>query len=161
MFKKIILFVMMALPAQAGQRVYVDMSLPARTIVIKQSERRLYYIESQGVAVMYPVAVGKQGKAWVGASQVDGKHIRPAWSPPPEVKRDNPNLPNVIAGGAYNNPMGEAALTLIGGEYAIHGTNRPESIGKAASYGCIRMFNHDILDLFPRVKVGTLVYVMR
>jgi lipoprotein-anchoring transpeptidase ErfK/SrfK len=77
--------------------------------------------------------------------------MRPAWSPPEEVRLDNPNLPDVIPGGAPNNPMGLAALTVSGGEYAIHGTNRPESIGKFASYGCIRMHNEDIADLFERV----------
>jgi lipoprotein-anchoring transpeptidase ErfK/SrfK len=59
------------------------------------------------------------------------------------------------------NPMGPRALTLAGDEYAIHGTNRPESIGKFASYGCIRMYNEDILDLFDRVSIGTQVIVMR
>ena len=92
---------------------------------------------------------------------VDGKHVRPAWSPPAEVKRNNPRLPNVIAGGSPSNPMGVAALTLSGGEYAIHGTNRPGSIGTYASYGCIRMHNHDIADLFERVSVGTPVVVTR
>ena len=77
------------------------------------------------------------------------------------MKADNPNLPDVIPGGAPNNPMGVAAMTLTGGEYAIHGTNRPESIGKFASYGCIRMLNQDITDLFERVDVGAQVVVMR
>ena len=77
------------------------------------------------------------------------------------MKADNPNLPDVIPGGAPNNPMGVAAMTLTGGEYAIHGTNRPESIGKFASYGCIRMLNQDISDLFERVSVGTQVVVVR
>jgi lipoprotein-anchoring transpeptidase ErfK/SrfK len=57
--------------------------------------------------------------------------------------------------------MGARALTLSGGEYAIHGTNRPDSIGKFASYGCIRMYNQDIVDLFDRVAVGTQVMVAR
>ena len=52
-------------------------------------------------------------------------------------------------------------MTLTGGEYAIHGTNRPESIGKFASYGCIRMLNQDITDLYERVDVGTQVVVTR
>ena len=84
-----------------------------------------------------------------------------AWSPPAEVKRDNPGLPRVIPGGTPGNPMGPRALTLTGGEYAIHGTNRPSSIGGYASYGCIRMYNHDIVDLFSRVQVGTPVVVIR
>jgi lipoprotein-anchoring transpeptidase ErfK/SrfK len=67
----------------------------------------------------------------------------------------------VIPGGSPRNPMGPRAMTLSGGEYAIHGTNRPESIGTFASYGCIRMHNHDIVDLFDRVDVGTQVVVTR
>ena len=57
--------------------------------------------------------------------------------------------------------MGAGALTLAGGEYAIHGTNRPNSIGTFASYGCIRMYNEDILDLLERVHVGTPVIVLK
>ena len=58
--------------------------------------------------------------------------------------------------------MGARALTLSGGgQYAIHGTNRPESIGTFASYGCFRMRNEDIIDLFERVAVGTPVIVQR
>ncbi len=103
----------------------------------------------------------RPGKQWQGWAQVNGKHVQPAWTPPAEVKADNPTLPDVIPGGAPNNPMGAAAMTLSGGEYAIHGTNRPESIGKFASYGCIRMFNDDIVDLFGRVNIGTEVVVTR
>jgi lipoprotein-anchoring transpeptidase ErfK/SrfK len=92
---------------------------------------------------------------------VDGKHLRPAWVPPEDVKKDNPNLPEIIQGGAPNNPMGAAALTLSGGKYAIHGTNRPESIGTFASYGCIRMHNDDVADLYERVSVGARVVVSK
>ena len=67
----------------------------------------------------------------------------------------------MIPGGAPNNPMGAAAMTIAGGEYAIHGTNRPGSVGGFVSYGCIRMLNSDILDLFERVAVGTPVVVER
>ena len=55
--------------------------------------------------------------------------------------------------------MGVAAMTLAGGEYAIHGTNRPNSVGGYVSYGCVRMYNQDISDLFERVAVGTQVVV--
>jgi len=65
----------------------------------------------------------------------------------------------VIPGGAPGNPLGPRALTFSAGQYAIHGTNRPESIGTFASYGCIRMYTEDILDLFERVSVGTPVAV--
>jgi lipoprotein-anchoring transpeptidase ErfK/SrfK len=131
------------------------------TIVVKTSERRLYYVVGDGRAVRYPVGVGKAGKQWAGSARIDGKYRNPAWSPPAEVKRDNPSIPNVIAGGAPSNPMGVAAMTLSGGEYAIHGTNKPSSIGGYVSYGCIRMYNQDISDLFDRVSVGTTVVVTR
>ncbi len=129
------------------------------TIVIRTGERRLYYVRGDGTALRYRVAVGKPGKQWFGEARVDGKYVRPAWAPPREVKRDNPRLPDVIPGGAPNNPMGARALTLDLDEYAIHGTNRPSSIGTSASYGCIRMLNEDIVDLYDQVSVGTRVVV--
>lgn len=131
------------------------------TIVVKTSERRLYYVLGDGRAIVYPVGVGRSGKQWFGTAYIDGKHWKPAWSPPAEVKRDNPQLPDVIPGGSPHNPMGIAALTLSVGQYAIHGTNKPRSIGGFVSYGCIRMYNHDIADLYGRVGVGTRVIVTR
>jgi lipoprotein-anchoring transpeptidase ErfK/SrfK len=129
------------------------------TIVVKTNERRLYLVLDQGRAVRYPVGVGKAGKQWAGTTRIDGKYRQPAWSPPAEVKRDNPHIPNVIPGGSPANPMGVAAMTLAGGEYAIHGTNRPGSVGGFVSYGCVRMYNEDITDLYQRVSVGTTVVV--
>jgi len=111
------------------------------------------------IAVTYPVGVGRAGRQWAGMSYVTGKYSYPAWSPPAAVRHDKPNLPNVIPGGSAGNPMGVAAMTLAGGEYAIHGTNQPSSIGHFVSYGCIRMFNEDIEDLYGRVSVGTRVVV--
>jgi lipoprotein-anchoring transpeptidase ErfK/SrfK len=131
------------------------------TIVVKTSERRLYYVVSEGRAIRYPVGVGKAGKAWSGTAYIDGKHIRPAWSPPDEIRHDKPNMPAVIPAGSSRNPMGAAALTLDHGQYAIHGTNSPGSIGHFVSYGCIRMYNADIMDLYDRVSVGTNVVVLR
>ena len=129
------------------------------TIVVRTNERRLYLVLDQEHAVRYPVGVGKAGKQWAGITQIDGKYRQPAWSPPAEVKRDKPTIPDVIPGGSPQNPMGVAAMTLAGGEYAIHGTNVPGSVGGFVSYGCIRMLNDDITDLYQRVPVGTTVVV--
>ncbi|MCA6123397.1 L,D-transpeptidase [Bradyrhizobium sp. WSM 1704] len=131
------------------------------TIVVKTTERRLYLILDSGHAMRYPVGVGKAGKQWAGTTKIDGKYLNPAWSPPAEVKRDKPSMPDVIPGGSPRNPMGVAAMTLAGGEYAIHGTNVPGSVGGFVSYGCIRMLNSDITDLYQRVPVGTTVIVTR
>lgn len=131
------------------------------TIVISTKERRLYLVVGSGKAIRYPVAVGRRGKQWQGQARINGKYVRPAWSPPAEIKRDNPKLPEVIAGGSPENPMGARAMTLSGGgQYAIHGTNRPKSIGTFASYGCVRMHNDDIIDLFGRVGIGTPVVML-
>ena len=150
-----------AMPQSAQAREIVGFSgaYSSGTIVVKTGERSLYYVLGNGKAVRYPVGVGRSGKQWTGTTMISGKHLRPAWSPPADVKRDKPSLPNVIAGGAPSNPMGAAALTLSGGEYAIHGTNNPGSIGGFVSYGCIRMYNADILDLYNRVGWGTTVVV--
>jgi lipoprotein-anchoring transpeptidase ErfK/SrfK len=150
-----------ASPAEARQTVSFREDYMPGTVVVKYSQRRLYYVVGGGKAIAYSVGVGRAGKSWFGTRYIDGKRIMPAWAPPREVKRDNPRLPNVIPGGVPGNPMGAAALTLSGGEYAIHGTNAPGSIGGFVSYGCIRMHNSDILDLYNRVSFGTRVVVTR
>ena len=121
-----------AAPLQAREMVHFRGDASAGTVVVRTSERRLYYVLGDGRAIRYPVGVGRASKQWTGTTRIDGKYLRPAWSPPREVKRDKPSLPDVIAGGSPRNPMGEAALTLAGGEYAIHGTNAPRSIGGAS-----------------------------
>jgi len=146
--------------AQAhGAVVTAPSSVSAGTIVVRTSERRLYYGLGGGRAIAYPVGVGRAGKQWSGTSYINGKYIRPDWEPPSVVRADHPGLPKVVKGGSPRNPMGVAAMSLAGGEYAIHGTNQPGSIGHFVSYGCIRMFNEDIRDLYERVSVGTEVVV--
>jgi lipoprotein-anchoring transpeptidase ErfK/SrfK len=110
--------------------------------------------------VRYPVAVGKPNRQWFGRVIVDGKYRSPAWTAPPYLRRPGAAA-TVIPGGASNNPMGAAALTLSGDRYAIHGTNRPASVGTFSSAGCLRMLNDDVLDLFERVTIGTSVLVQR
>ena len=145
--------------AQAREIVGFSGSYSAGTVVVRTGERSLYYVLGGGKAVRYTVGVGRAGKQWTGTAMIDGKYLRPAWSPPADVKRDKPYLPNMIAGGSGSNPMGAAALTLSRGQYAIHGTNNPGSIGGFVSYGCIRMYNADVLDLYSRVSFGTTVIV--
>ena len=153
---------MMSPAAQARpELVGINGEYAPGTIIVKTHERRLYFILDSGRAMRYPVGVGKAGKQWEGTTQIDGKYLHPAWSPPREVKRDKPDMPDVIPGGSPRNPMGVAAMTLAGGEYAIHGTNVPGSVGGFVSYGCIRMLNDDISDLYQRVSVGTTVTVTR
>ncbi len=148
--------------AQAREAVaFSDARFAPGTVIVRTSERKLYYVTAPGEAIRYTVAVGKAGKQWRGVKYIEEMQVRPAWAPPASVKRDNPHLPAVIAGGAHNNPMGERAIGLgPGGQYAIHGTNVPSSVGTAASYGCFRMHNADVVDLYQRVAIGTPVVVM-
>src|SRR5262245_23978491 len=111
-------------PASAREVVAFDADVSPGTIIVRTSERRLYYVLGRGQAIRYPVGVGRVGRQWAGRTMVNGKYLRPDWSPPLDIARAQPNLPRIIPGGAPNNPMGVAALTLSGGEYAIHGTNQ-------------------------------------
>ena len=154
--------VLAAVVAHSATRGIVNFSgFDPGTIVVKTGERHLYYVIDRQRALRFPVGVGRKGKAWTGTARVEGKYVEPSWAPPDEILRDHPDMPKLIKGGAEDNPMGAAALTLRGGEYAIHGTNNPASIGGFVSYGCIRMLNDDITDLYGRVSVGTTVVVTR
>ncbi len=146
--------------AAAGEIVAFDSQRAAAgTIIVHTKQRLLYLVVSPGIALRYSVGVGRSGRQWQGRSTISGKYLRPNWEPPAEIRRDKPQLPEIIPSGSPHNPMGAAAMTIAGGLYAIHGTNRPASIGGFVSYGCIRMYNADILDLFERVNVGTPVIV--
>jgi len=159
-----VLAMVVAAPTAAAARETISFggSYAAGTVLIVTHERHLYYVLGNGQAIRYPVGVGRAGKRWAGATSIEGKYRYPDWSPPADVKRDHPSLPYVIPGGSRRNPMGVAALTLAGGgQYAIHGTNVPRSVGGFVSYGCFRMYNADISDLFTRVTVGTPVVVVQ
>src|SRR5438067_1626207 len=113
-------------PAAArGDMVAFRGDASAGTIIVRTSERRLYLVLGDGKALTYPVGVGRAGRQWAGRSFIVGKHVKPRWAPPPDIAKARPALAFVHEGGAPNNPMGAAALTLSGGEYAIHGTNDP------------------------------------
>jgi lipoprotein-anchoring transpeptidase ErfK/SrfK len=148
-----------AVPARAREIVDFPEPYPPNTIIIKEAERRLYWTTGAGTAIRYPIAVGKAGRSWQGETSVSGKYLAPDWTPPADVRHDHPHFPALIPGGSPRNPMGAAAITLRLSEVAIHGTTRGmrRSVGTAASYGCIRMYNEDVLDLFKRVRVGTRV----
>ncbi len=145
--------------ACAGRLTTLSADFPPGAIVISQSARKLYLVLDRGAAIAYPVAVAKRGMEWSGTARVAAKFVEPAWSPPDSVRRDHPGLPDVIPGGSPMNPMGARAITLDRSEIAIHGTTRAmrASIGAAASYGCIRMLNEDVIDLYDRVSVGAPV----
>lgn len=145
--------------ASARETVSIEPTYEAGTIVIRTSERRLYLVLGNGTATLPRCRrQARQAVVWPRCRrrQVSLARLDTA-------SRHAPKLQSraVIPGGSPANPMGAAALTLVGDRYAIHGTNRPSSIGTFASAGCVRMLNADVLDLFDRVSVGTPVLVVR
>ncbi len=128
-------------------------------IVVSFGDRRLYLITKPGQAISYPIAVPREQSRWQGVLPVTDKRENPAWTPTPDMLKENPRLPSWVPGGHPMNPLGVRALYLGSSTYRIHGTDAPWTIGQAVSKGCIRMFNEDVLDLYPRVPIGTKVTV--
>jgi lipoprotein-anchoring transpeptidase ErfK/SrfK len=136
------------------------------TIIVRTHERALYQVLPNGQAKRYLVAVGKEGFAWSGVARIGMKRKNPTWTPPAEMIKRTPKYAkwkNGMPGGIPENPLGVRALYLFdgGGDtmYRIHGTNSPSSIGTAASSGCIRMLNREVVELFNNTPVGTKVIV--
>jgi hypothetical protein len=128
-------------------------------IVVSFGDRRLYNIIKKGQAMSYPIAVPREQSRWQGATTVSNKRENPSWRPTPDMLKENPKLPSWVPGGHPMNPLGVRAMYLGASLYRIHGTDAPWTIGQAVSKGCIRMTNEDVLDLYPRIPVGTRVTV--
>ena len=136
---------------------------PAGTLTINTRLRKLFLSLGDGRAIQYGIGVGRQGFAWKGIAEVGRKAFWPGWTPPPEMLERRPELPAHMD-GSMENPLGARALYLFQDNkdtlFRIHGTNEPNSIGKAVSSGCIRMLNSDVMDLYQRVAKGTRVVVL-
>jgi len=141
------------------QTVSFDSKYTPGQIIVSFGDRRLYLITKSGTAISYPVAVPRDVDRWQGTTSITDKRVNPSWRPTPEMLRENPKLPLWVPGGHRMNPLGVRAMYLGSSMYRIHGTDAPWTIGQAVSKGCIRMLNEDVLDLYPRVPVGTKVTV--
>lgn len=134
------------------------------TLLVNLSEMRLYLrVEQGGQArvVTFPIGIGIAGAATpVGTYRVLAKETEPTWYVPGSVRRDEPELPEVVPPGP-DNPLGSHALRLDVGTILIHGTNRPFGVGRRVSHGCIRLYPEDIPVLYQLVPVGTSVRVVR
>jgi lipoprotein-anchoring transpeptidase ErfK/SrfK len=128
------------------------------TIIVETSERRLYFVLPDGEAIKYGIGVGRDGFRWSGQHTITRKAEWPGWTPPLEMRKRVPDLPAYMPGGP-DNPLGARALYIGSTLYRLHGTSEPWTIGQAVSSGCIRLTNEDIIDLYDRVKVGSLVVV--
>lgn len=151
-----------------NQRAVVAYNGPesAGSIVIDPHAKLLYFVEADGMARRYPIAVGRQGMRMSRPSVIQLKREWPSWTPTQNMLRREPEVYGPFAKGVEGglaSPLGSRALYLFQNgrdtHFRIHGTNDLPSIGNAGSAGCIRMFNHDIIDLYDRVPNGTDVIV--
>ena len=138
--------------------VMLDTGYAPGTILINTAQRRLYLVQGGGQALSYGIGVGRDGFRWSGTHRITAKKEWPAWTPPAQMLRRRPDLPRHMPGGVEN-PLGARAMYLGSTLYRIHGSNEPETIGQAVSSGCFRMTNEDVVDLYNRVSVGTVVVV--
>ncbi len=136
------------------------------TIVVDPYAKFLYFVEGPGTATRYPIAVGREGRGFSGQASIGRKAQWPGWTPTANMVRSEPDVYGPFAGGIPGgkaSPLGARALYLYQGGrdtyFRIHGTNDPATIGNQGSAGCIRMFNHDVIDLYERVPVGAQVIV--
>ena len=137
------------------------------TLIVDTKNRYLYLIEGRNKAMRYGIGVGKAGFEWAGEARVAWKQEWPKWTPPQEMIERKPKLAkyggeNGMEGG-LDNPLGARALYIFqNGEdtlYRLHGSPQWSSIGTAASSGCIRLINQDIIDLYERVRSGAKIIV--
>lgn len=138
----------------------------AGTIIVDTTNKFLYYVLTDGMAIRYGVGVGREGFGWSGTVEVGAKQEWPTWTPPAEMIERRPELVEFSAGmpGGPDNPLGARAMYLFDNGrdtmFRIHGTNEPWSIGQNVSSGCIRMLNEHVSELYRIVDVGTKVIVM-
>ena len=140
---------------------YLLPDVPRRGIVIDLAAERLYYFPSgKGIVESYPIGIGVVGKATpTGTTRVMAKEKDPVWYPPPSIHAERPWLPAAIPAGP-DNPLGAFALRLGWPNYLIHGTNKPDGVGRNVSHGCIHLYPEDIERLFSEVPIGTPVRVV-
>jgi lipoprotein-anchoring transpeptidase ErfK/SrfK len=139
---------------------------PAGTIIVDTGAKFLYYVQGDGTAVRYGIGVGREGFAWQGTAHIGRKQEWPDWHAPPEMivreRKDGRTIPPYVRPGLMN-PLGARALYLYNDKgdmgYRLHGSPEWWTIGTAASSGCIRLMNQDIIDLYNRAKVGAKVIV--
>jgi len=151
------------------QIVKFHSTYPRGTIIVNTPQRFLYLILGGGRAMRYGISVGKEGLAWEGEAYISFKREWPRWTPTPGIIERSPRYKKYAKNGmapGLRNPLGARALYLFDKKtrqdtyFRLHGTPVWSSIGKAASSGCIRLINQDVIDLYNRVEPGPLTRVI-
>ncbi|MFZ1470948.1 MAG: L,D-transpeptidase [Paracoccaceae bacterium] len=131
-------------------------------ILVDTTSRALHFwSQDQSVYRLYPTSVPlSEELTRRGRTDVVEKVVNPSWRPTPSMKERNPEWPDVVEGGAADNPLGTRALYLSWTYYRIHGTHDTRKIGRRSSNGCIGLYNEHIEELFGMTQVGTQVLLI-
>lgn len=155
-------------PKHYRQRVPDPTGEPPGTVVVHTPDRFLYLVEEGGTAMRYGVGIGREGFAWQGEGTIHWRQHWPRWKPPVEMIARQPELErySVANGGmepGITNPLGARALYIFQNRqdtlYRLHGSPEWQSISKSVSSGCVRLVNHDIVDLYERVPFHARIVV--
>lgn len=134
-------------------------------IIVNLPEMRMYYfIKGTSKVATYPIGIGRIGKTIPLATAIITKKVKdPVWVPTEDIREFNLSqgivLPQIMPAGP-DNPLGPYAIYMSVPTFLIHSTIFPESIGKRASFGCIRMYESDIQDFFPTITSGIAVSII-
>ncbi|MCW0232438.1 MAG: L,D-transpeptidase family protein [Ferrovibrio sp.] len=129
-------------------------------IVINMGDQRLYFFQSGGAVLSFPIGIAVDNDAIVlGLTRIVRKRENPVWIPPASIRAERPELPDAVGPGP-DNPLGSFALDLGWPAMVMHGTNRPYGIGRRVSHGCFRLYENDIATLYRLVSLGTPVNVV-
>ncbi|PJF10014.1 L,D-transpeptidase [Pseudorhodobacter sp. MZDSW-24AT] len=140
---------------------YFDSTRNGAILVDLTSRALHYWSEDQATYRLYPTSVPlSEDLTRRGKTEVVQKVVAPSWRPTPSMKQRNPEWPDVVAGGAPDNPLGSHALYLSWTYYRIHGTHDTRKIGRRSSNGCVGLYNEHIAELFSMTKVGTQVLLI-
>jgi lipoprotein-anchoring transpeptidase ErfK/SrfK len=131
---------------------------PVGTVIIDKLQHFLYLVQPNSVALRYGIGIGRQCADLIGLRHVASMAEWPPWEAPPDMVKQKLAQSGTLA-GAPGNPLGARVLELDDNRSRIHGTNAPKTIGTNVAFGCIRLVNDDIVDLYGRVRVGTPVLV--
>ena len=140
---------------------YILPEVSRRGIVVNLAWHRLFYFHKDGSIETFPIGTGDEGRTTpIGTTSIVQKRRNPTWTPTPDMRKRDPELPHSVPPGPLN-PLGNFALRLGWQDYLIHGTNKPYGVGRNVSSGCIRLYPEDIAQLFGQVSIGTPVTVIR
>jgi L,D-transpeptidase ErfK/SrfK len=140
---------------------YFDNTRGGAILVDITSRALHYWSEDQSIYRLFPTSVPlSEDLTRRGKTEVVQKVVNPTWRPTDAMKERHPEWPEVVEGGAPDNPLGTRALYLSWTYYRIHGTHDTRKIGRRSSNGCIGLYNEHIEELFEMARVGTQVLLI-